>query len=439
MPRTDSQLAATCLDWDGSEGLTRSRGIRGGVATIQSSHQGLYNNNRLTQWFTPRAPRLRVSPGRSRGRMSSCLGLIIGVLGLASPRSASAQGDSAAAKRLLPDGVTVGAFIDTYYAFDFGEPADGDRRFTTQPARHNEFNVNLVFIEAKLTRDKVRGRLALQAGTSVQSNYAAEPTNGSVSGPTISRHIQEAYAGVRVADGFWIDGGIFFSHIGLESWISRDNPTYTRSLTADYTPYYQTGVRAQWQVSPKVFAQLNVVNGWQIISENNRGKAAGVQVSWTARPNLTLGYANFFGDEQPEGAPDRRRIFNQISAKWVPTQGTDVWLTLDYGTQENPAGGNDDWYGGALIARRQFTPTVALSGRLEYYADEDQVVIATGLPTGFKAGAASIGVDVTPAPGLLWRSELRGIDGDDPIFPDNGAPAGATSSGFLVTSLALTL
>ena len=71
--------------------------------------------------------------------------------------------------------VTFGGFIDSYYAFDFNRPASFDRAYTTQPARHNEFNVNLAFIEAKIDAPRYRGRLALQAGTSVQSNYAGEP------------------------------------------------------------------------------------------------------------------------------------------------------------------------------------------------------------------------------------------------------------------------
>ena len=48
---------------------------------------------------------------------------------------------------------------------------------------------------------------------------------------------------MRVIQTMWIDAGIFFSHIGSESWISRDNPTNTRSLAADFTPYYETGIR----------------------------------------------------------------------------------------------------------------------------------------------------------------------------------------------------
>ena len=85
--------------------------------------------------------------------------------------------------------ITVGGFVDSYFAWDFGRPPAFDRSFTggtpftTQPARHNEFNVNLAFIEVRLDAAHYRGRVALQTGTSVQSNYSGEPTVGSISGP----------------------------------------------------------------------------------------------------------------------------------------------------------------------------------------------------------------------------------------------------------------
>ena len=62
--------------------------------------------------------------------------------------------------------IVIGAFVDAAYAFDVNRPATRDRAFTTQPARHNEFNVNLAFVEATVARRRVRGRLAVQAGTS---------------------------------------------------------------------------------------------------------------------------------------------------------------------------------------------------------------------------------------------------------------------------------
>ena len=88
---------------------------------------------------------------------------------------------------------------------------------------------------AILAGSRVYGRLALQVGTSVQSNYAAEPTVGTVSGPSLSRFIQEAYAGYRLTPSLWVDGGVFYSHMGMESWASKDNLTYTRSLVARHS------------------------------------------------------------------------------------------------------------------------------------------------------------------------------------------------------------
>ena len=201
------------------------------------------------------------------------LGLLVLPLGLAAqlPSQSSAELDSTRRSPNAADtltSVTFGGFVDTYYAWDFGRPPTLDRSFaggalfTTQPARHNEFNVNLAFLEAKVSGDRVRGRLALQVGTSVQSNYSGEPTTGNVSGPTLERHIQEAVAGVRIARAAWVDAGIFFSHMGMESWISRDNPTYTRSLVAEYSPYYQSGVKFTWAPSSRITAQLDFQMTW---------------------------------------------------------------------------------------------------------------------------------------------------------------------------------
>jgi len=332
--------------------------------------------------------------------------------------------------------VTAGGFVDAYYAWDFERPASFDRSFTTQPARHNEFNVNLAFVELKLSSPRTRGRVALQAGTSVQSNYAAEPRIGAVSGPDLARHIQEATAGVRLAPRLWIDAGIYLSHIGQESWISRDNPTYTRSLIADYTPYYETGVRATWTASAKVTAQLHVLNGWQNISETNADKALGMRLDYAASPRLALGYTNFIGNEMPDSLPSRMRVFNEGFAAW--SRGPlAAWLTLDHGMQARSGGGHSTWYGGALISRVKVTSTTAVAARIERYVDPDGVIVATGTAHGFRVSGASLGLDVTPVPGTVWRVEARGFQSRDAIYPRHDGGLAARDA-VLVSSLALT-
>jgi hypothetical protein len=336
--------------------------------------------------------------------------------------------------------VTVGGFVDAYYAWDFARPgpASFDRAYTTQAARHDEFNVNLAYLELKLSGPRVRGRLALQAGTSVQSNYAGEPTTGAVSGPSLARHIQEAVVGVRASGSLWVDAGIYLSHIGQESWISRDNPTYTRSLIAEFSPYYEAGVKATWAATRRLTAQLHVLNGWQNIAETNHDKAIGLRLDYVVSPHLSVGYDNFIGNEAPDTAASRLRVFNEVLAalnagRW---QG---WITLDYGLQRRaPAAGTSSWYGGAAIVRYAAGAKVALSARLEAYADPDGVIVATGTPSAFRATGASLGVDVTPAPGTLWRTEVRALAARHAIFPVGGGGFSANDS-FLVSSLALTI
>lgn len=321
--------------------------------------------------------------------------------------------------------VTFGAFVDGYFAYDFNRPAGHDRAFTTQAQRHDEFNLNLAHVEARYQSPGARARLALQAGTSVQANYAGEPD--SVAGfQNFLPHLQEAYAGVAVTPTLWIDAGIFFSHVGGESWISADNPTYTRSLPAEFSPYYETGVRATWQALPSLVATAVVVNGWQIISETNHDKAGGLRLDWTASPAVTLWYSNFVGREASAATGGQGvRFFNDFGARIAPSPRVLLIPTFDIGTQDG-----DSWYGASLVGRYAISPTVAVNGRVERYDDRDGV-----LAPGLRVNGASLGVDVARGP-ALWRTEVRGLFGaHDEIFPSHDGAK--TSDVAAVTSLAI--
>jgi hypothetical protein len=343
--------------------------------------------------------------------------------------------------------VKLGAFVDAYYAWDFGRPPSFDRSFiggtpfTTQPARHNEFNVNLAFIEARIEGARIRGRVALQAGTSVQSNYAAEPNNGAVSGASMARHIQEAVAGYELRDNLWVDGGIYLSHLGMESWISRDNPTYTRSLVAEYSPYYQSGVKATWKPTTAMTAQLHVVNGWQNISENNSSKGVGARIDYAPSSTTTMSYYNLITEE----SGNRLRTFNGVGAKLNRGKMT-VTGEADVGTQQRsvPDGRSASWYGLSAIARYQLTGVVAVAGRLERYNDPDQVMVATGtnvdgVPNGaLRADGGSFGIDISPQSRLNWRTEIRASTNRSAIFPDGAAVEPRKLNAVTVSSLAIT-
>jgi len=332
--------------------------------------------------------------------------------------------------------VTWGAYVDAYYAYDLGRPASFDRAFTTQAARSNEFNVNLAHVEAVIAGARVRGRLAVQAGTAVHANYASEPTIGAVSGSTLARHLQEAYVGYRVSERLWIDAGIFFSTAGAEGWISSENLTYSRSLVADYSPYYASGVRAVFQASPQLTARVDLINGWQNISETNSGKALASRLDYSPRERVILSHYAYVGPEQAGHV----RVFTGLSATAAISPALRVQAEADVGRQKRDGGGHDPWSGGALTAHWTFRPHTALVLRGEWYRDPRQVLIATGQSFGLRATGASIGLDVAPVAGLRWRSELRTLEAVNAVFPTRENPSGMSRANVVfMTGISLTV
>jgi hypothetical protein len=335
--------------------------------------------------------------------------------------------------------VDWGGFVDTYYAWDFQRPYNFDRAYTTQPARHAEFNVNLAFVDAKLSGERVRGRLALQWGTSVQANYAGEPKIGSISGPEVSRYIQEATVGYRVSPKVWLDGGIFPAHLGYESWISRDNLTYTRSMVAEFSPYYEAGVKLTWAASPKVTATVAVLNGWQDISVYNTPPAGGLRLDYSPSPKLTLSYDNFVGNAAADSAQARIRFYQDAIVQYKPGSRWQLAAVVAHGLQTNSADsqGTGTWWGTVLIAKYQPTPVFGLVGRFEEYSDPHAIIVATGVPSSFRATGASIGTDLTLASRVLWRTELRTFRSPGDIWPTHEAGTLTSHDTVVVTSMAV--
>ena len=363
---------------------------------------------------------------------------ILGVLALTCLGTVAARAEEATSP------VKFGGFIDTYYAYDFRRPG-AERIFvspaggtpaiySTQPARHNEFNINLAFVDAKLEMERVRGRLALQMGTSVQANYAGESAadqtraGGSGAGG-LTRHIQEAVVGYEIAPRFWVDAGIYFSHIGMESFISRDNLAYTRSLSADNSPYNQTGVRFSYALSDAWSAQLHIVNGWQNINENNAQKAVGTQVAYAPNADFSVTYNTFIGYEAGS------RIFQDLIVKYAFNPNFQLAGSFDYGIQKS-AGDSNGWWVATLLARYQVASKVALVGRAERFSDPRSLIIAAGA-NGFRVWGGSLGVDVALRPNLNWRNEVRSLSSPADIFPARGGPG--KQDIFAVSSLSLTI
>jgi hypothetical protein len=337
--------------------------------------------------------------------------------------------------------VKLGGFIDAYYAYDFNAPSNFEREYTTQPVRHNEFNVNLAYLDATVQRDTTRARLAIQYGHSVTKNTIFEPKLGPTSGADQAKMIQEAFVGKKISSNTWVDAGIFFGNIGAESWISKDNWTYSRALNLDYVPYYSAGVRLQHQLSNQESVQIQILNGWQNMSENNGAKALGMQYKNILSPTLNFTYNNFLGDEAVVPDPKtnqfkpRFRAYHNFIARWDFSERYQFLAAFDIGHQAQQENhGVDGWTATTLTIRRVLDAKNSLALRTEYYSDPHQTNVSTRTPNGFQILGASLNYDQKLDEFTLWRTEIRGFHSKDRIYPQ-GSKYKNNLDGFIVTSL----
>ncbi len=172
-----------------------------------------------------------------------------------------------------------------------------------------------------------------------------------------------------------------------------------------------------WQAIPPLSAQFDVVNGWQNISETNSGKAVGARLDWVASPKVTLSAYNL---HRQRGTRHRRRATPHLSGgERQDRADREADAAWGHSTSARRTWWRETgrWYGASIIAHVQATPRTALVARVERYADPKQVIIVTGVTDAFKANGASLGIDATPAPSVMWRTELRTLAGRDAVFP----------------------
>jgi hypothetical protein len=321
------------------------------------------------------------------------------------------------------DTLSASAFIDTTIAHDFNRLPSRDRPYTTQPYYNNEGALNLGFVDARLSTDRYHGRIAMQYGSSVVANYADEADE-------FVRYFQEAYGGVQISDTWHVDAGVYFSHIGMESWISRDDYTVGRSIIADYSPYYQSGVRSVHQLSDRLHVELQLLRGWQNIS-NDRDPSLGTQVAYDLTPQTKVVYNTFIGNE------DGLRVYNDFVMRHAFSRRFGVAAAFDLGLQNRSEESFAWWYGWSIIPHYSINKTVAIAGRVEQFSDPHQVVLESLSNESFNATSLSANIDITLLTDLVWRSEYRAYVSSRDLFPDNGGYS--TTDNVMTTSIIYSL
>lgn len=326
-----------------------------------------------------------------------------------------------------------GAFADVFWAYDFNQPSSEKRQpFFYNYNRHQEFNLNFGYIKFFTEHEAYRANLALHAGTYVNDNYADEPG--------VLKNIFEANVGMALSKphNLWLDAGIFASHIGFESAVSLDNWTLTRSILAENSPYYLSGVKITHTPSRRWEWAVLVCNGWQRLQKVKGSSipALGTQLKWTPAEHLLFNWSTFLGTNDPDSTR-RMRYYNNLFGQIQLAQKLGLIVGFDIGAQQVEKQSSDYhlWFSPVGMLRYSFHEKWATTFRAEYYQDAHAVIIPTDVPGGFKTSACSINLDYLPVQHVAARIEGRLLLSDEKIFERSQVPVKGNFT--LVASIAI--
>ena len=292
--------------------------------------------------------------------------------------------------------LSFSGYLETYYSYDFNQPDDNRRPdFLYNFTRHNEFSFNLALLKVSYDDKNIRSTFALMAGNYALYNLQNEPT--------WAQFINEASVGVKVHDKLWLDVGIMPSHIGFESWYGMDCWHLSRSLMAENSPYFLTGVRLSYEFSSKLDLVFWATNGWQNVQRQDRSRGIGLGVGINHRPieGLVVNYSNYAGNEGLDPV-NAWRYFNNFYLQYEKADWG-VTLGADYGIQEVIFIGIKEWYGVTASIKKSLWEKLVLAGRAEYYSDPSAIILNNGM----KISGLSANLDYPIYEKALIRLEAR--------------------------------
>lgn len=324
------------------------------------------------------------------------------------------------------DDLAVNAFVSTAYEYNGNRPTNGASSYRVFDFSDNSFNLDVAELVVQIAASKPNDagfRVDFAAGNSI-------PQIAKTQDQTAAQFdLQQAFASyiAPLGSGLRFDVGKFVTHMGYEVIEGYDgyNDNYSRSILFGYAiPFTHTGVKASYAFSSKVAGMVEVVNGCDLLRDNNRSKSVGAQLTLTPVAPLQV-LLNWIGG--PELANDnhtKRNVFDLV-AILKPTNTLTLGVNGDYGKENgtslvNP-GSDATWKGIAGYATLALTNKFSVALRGETFHDEDGVRLGTGTRATLSEGTFTPTYKFTDH--VLLRGEARYDKANQPILTKRGTLA----------------
>jgi len=339
------------------------------------------------------------------------------------PADSTASTTAAAALPKWFDELAVNAFVSTGYVYNNNRPGTGANSYRVFDFNDNSFNLDVAELVVQIAASKPNDagfRVDLAAGNSIPQITKTQDQNAA------QFDLQQAFASyiAPLGSGLRFDVGKFVTHMGYELIEGYDgyNDNYSRSILFGYAiPFTHTGVKVSYAFSSKVAAMVEVVNGWDLLRDNNRSKSVGAQLTLMPVAPLSVLLNWIGGAEIANDNHTNRNVFDVV-AILKPTKTLTLGVNGDYGIENgtsivNP-GSDATWKGIAGYATLALTNKFSVALRGETFHDEDGVRLGTGTKATMSEGTFTPAYKFTDH--VLLRGEVRFDTANQPIFAKQG-------------------
>lgn len=312
--------------------------------------------------------------------------------------------------------LTFSAYGEFYYSNDFTNSGSKEKPdFIYNHKKLNQISTNLLLFRSKYDNNTLRGNLCLMTGDYARYNLSAEPK--------LAQYLYEASIGIRLStkNKLWLDAGIMPSHIGFESAIGADCWTLSRSILAENSPYYESGVKISYTSnSDKLNLAFLILNGWQKIRRINliQRPSFGLQVNFRASNKILLNYSNFTGTENFNEI-QVFRSFHNLYLQYDFNSKAGMIAGFDLGTDKFNTDDFGVWFSPVFMMKYNISDKINLAGRAELYHDKKQTIITTNTSRGFIVSGFSGNIDYKINESILFRIESKLFRSADRIFDNN--------------------